>query len=156
MIPLFRRNLQVEEFSAPRDAKGSPSQADTGALPMRRPTTPFCYGYAYRGSRTRECQRARLGRGLGRYYVYARKLLPTSHSTMWSRTPGCEAGAQLLPDVTFVAGEGRDYLGARLFFASSSLHYTRDRWVCPPVVRLCRRVAHDRRARLLSNAAMTS
>jgi putative methyltransferase (TIGR04325 family) len=68
------------------------------------------------------------GGGLGHYYMYARVLMPTLslEYVVKDLPPFCEAGAALLPEVTFVSEDsvalGRSY---DFVFASSSLHYAR-------------------------------
>ena len=74
-------------------------------------------------------KRARLGGGLGHYYVYARALFPTMKlNYVVKDLPGfCSSGRELLPDVNYLSDEGQALACCYdLVFASSSLHYTRD------------------------------
>jgi putative methyltransferase (TIGR04325 family) len=71
------------------------------------------------------------GGGLGQYFVYARNLYPelTFDYVIKELPKACEVGRTLVPQVTFLADDeaalSRQY---DLVWASSSVHYTRDRY----------------------------
>ncbi len=71
------------------------------------------------------------GGGLGHYYVYATRLFPDVpfDFTIKDLAGLCATGAKLLPGATFEPDEAKALSRKYdLVFASSSLHYTRDRY----------------------------
>lgn len=113
---------------------GQSHEAPTGAAPdYATHNTIMSFGYAL-GRVAQQKEVASVldwGGGLGHYYVYARALFPTLKLNYVIKDLAglCGAGEQLLPDVTYLSDErqalSRSY---DLVFASSSLHYTRDRY----------------------------
>ncbi|MGH9547744.1 MAG: methyltransferase, TIGR04325 family, partial [Terriglobales bacterium] len=71
------------------------------------------------------------GGGLGQYFVYARTLFPHLNLdyVIKELPKACEVGRRLIPEATFLSDEEAALSrGYDLVWASSSVHYTRDRY----------------------------